>query len=100
MYKPNFKKRTSNNSIALLKTGITHYEKPKCIMTDHGTQYYAGKGDSSIQNTEFMITLNVLRIKHYLARINRPQTNEKIERWFGTYKKGLLRVLLGILMIF
>lgn len=82
-----FPKATSENSIALLKAGILEYGKPKSVMTDHGSQYYANREDSIEQNTQFRITLNVLGIKHYLARVNRPQTNGKIERWFGTYKE-------------
>lgn len=81
-----FKKATTENSIALLKSAIADYGKPKCVMTDHGSQYYANKSDKFNQNTQFRITLDALGIKHYLARVNRPQTNGKVERFFLTYK--------------
>lgn len=81
-----FKRATADNSIALLKSAIAEYGKPKCIMTDHGSQYYANKAENSNQNTQFRIALNALGIKHYLARVNRPQTNGKVERFFLTYK--------------
>jgi putative transposase len=86
-----FDKASAENSIALLKAGIAEYGKPKAIMTDHGSQYYAPRPECKQGNTQFRITLNILGIKHYLARINRPQTNGKIERWFGTYKEEYLR---------
>ena len=82
-----FKRATAENSIALLKSAIADYGKPKCIMTDHGSQYYANKADKFNQNTQFRIALDALGIKHYLARVNRPQTNGKVERFFLTYKK-------------
>ncbi len=81
-----FKKSTAENSIALLKSGIAEYGKPKTIMTDHGGQYYANHPKADQLNTEFGKTLNILGIKHYLARVNRPQTNGKVERFFLTYK--------------
>ena len=81
-----FKNANSVNSIALLKTGITQFGKPKSVMTDHGTQYYANHPNADQSNTQFRIELNMLGIKHYLARVNRPQTNGKIERFFLTYK--------------
>ena len=81
-----FKQATAENSIALLKSAIADYGKPKCVMTDHGSQYYANKADKDNQRTQFRITLDVLGIKHYLARVNRPQTNGKVERFFLTYK--------------
>jgi len=81
-----FDKATSENSVALLKRGIASYGKPKCIMTDHGSAYYANKSIPEEQNTQFRITLNTLGIKHYVARVNRPQTNGKVERFFLTYK--------------
>jgi putative transposase len=81
-----FPRATSENSISLLKAGITAYGKPKAVMTDHGSQYYANKAAPEEQNTQFRITLDALGIKHYVARINRPQTNGKVERFFLTYK--------------
>jgi len=77
---------TAENSIALLKSAIADYGKPKCVMTDHGSQYYANKSDRFNQNTQFRIALDALGIKHYVARVNRPQTNGKVERFFLTYK--------------
>ena len=79
-----FRKATAENTMALLKAGITSYGKPKSIMTDHGSQYYANKAKE--QKTQFRIMLNALGIKHYVARVNRPQTNGKVERFFLTYK--------------
>jgi putative transposase len=74
------------NSIALLKAGIAKYGKPKAIMTDHGPQYYANHPNANQSNTEFRIVLDALGIKHYVARVNRPQTNGKVERFFLTFK--------------
>jgi len=81
-----FSRATADNSIALLKSGIASYGKPKSIMTDHGSIYYANKAPSKEQYTKFRIALNLLGIKHYLARVNRPQTNGKVERFFLSYK--------------
>lgn len=80
-----FGRATANNSIALLKSAIAEYGKPKSVMTDHGSQYYTNKIESQ-DNTKFRIVLDALGIKHYLARVNRPQTNGKVERFFLTYK--------------
>lgn len=82
-----FKRATAENSIALLYSGIAEYGKPKAVMTDHGGQYYANHPNADQQNTLFGSTLSVLGIKHYLARVNRPQTNGKVERFFRTYKE-------------
>jgi len=81
-----FKRATAENSIALLKTSIAEYGEPKAVMTDHGSQYYANHPNAKQENTEFRKCLNILGIKHYLAGINRPQTNGKVERFFLTYK--------------
>ncbi len=80
------KRATAENSVALLKAGIASYGKPRSVMTDHGAQYYANRTDAKQENTQFRITLDALSIKHYIARVNRPQTNGKVERWFLTYK--------------
>lgn len=82
-----FRRATAENTIALLKTGILEYGKPKCVMTDHGTQYYAVRKEAKQETTQFRIALDSLGIRHWLVRIGRPQTNGKVERFFLTYKK-------------
>ena len=81
-----FRNANAENTIALLKAGIACFGKPKAIMTDHGSQYYANKPEASQENTQFRICLDILGIKHYVARVNRPQTNGKVERFFLSYK--------------
>ncbi|MBU0457711.1 MAG: DDE-type integrase/transposase/recombinase, partial [Nanoarchaeota archaeon] len=75
-----FKRATTENSLALLYSGIFEYGKPKAVMTVHGSQYYGTHPNSKQENHIFRATLDVLGIKHSLARINRPQTNGKVER--------------------
>ncbi len=81
-----FDRATAENTIALLYEGIAKYGKPLAIMTDHGAQYYANYPNANQQNTLFGSTIELLSIKHYLARVNRPQTNGKAERFFLSYK--------------
>ena len=81
-----FKHATTENTLAVLKTAMAQYGKPHALMTDHGATYYANHPEADQTNTQFRIALDALGIKHYLARINRPQTNGKIERFFLTYK--------------
>ena len=82
-----FQNATAENSAALLRSGIAEYGKPKAVMTDHGSQYYANHPNAEQENTLFRQVLDPLSIKHCLARINRPQTNGKVERFFRTYKE-------------
>jgi len=81
-----FNNATAENTIALLYSGIAEYGKPHAVMTDHGTQYYAAHPNAIQENTKFRTALDYLGIKHYLARVNRPQTNGKAERFFLSYK--------------
>ena len=83
-----FKRQTAENSLAVLHSGIAECGKPKSIMTDHGAQYYSNHPNAKQENTLFRATLDVLGIRHCLARVNRPQTNGKVERFFRTYKEA------------
>lgn len=76
------------NSLALLKSGIAEHGKPKTVMTDHGVTYYNNTPDNKgiLQLNSYQVALQAMGIKHYIARIQRPQTNGKVERWFETYK--------------
>src|SRR3989338_6180744 len=80
-----FKRASVENTIALLKSGIAEFGKPKSVMTDHGVQYYTNHAETQ-ENNKFRQTLNLLGIKHYVARVGRPQTNGKVERFFLSYK--------------
>lgn len=84
-----FARTTTENSIALLKAGIAEHGKPKTVMTDHGSSYYNNTPDNKgiLQLNTYQVALEAMGIKHYLARVNRPQTNGKVERWFETYKQ-------------
>jgi putative transposase len=82
-----FRQASSEHTIALLKAGIASYGKPRSVMTDHGPQYYANHPRAQQEHTQFRITLDALGIRHYVARVNRPQTNGKVERFFLTYKQ-------------
>jgi len=81
-----FPSATAERSIALLKAGIACFGKPKSVMTDHGSQYYANRPEAKQENTQWRQVLDALCIKHYVARVNRPQTNGKVERFFLSYK--------------
>lgn len=81
-----FNRASSENSVALLKLAIAEFGKPKSVMTDHGSQFYSNHPNAEQDNNEFRKTLNILGIKHYVARVNRPQTNGKVERFFLSYK--------------
>ncbi len=80
-----FKRASVENTIALLKLGIAEFGKPKSVMTDHGVQYYTNHAETQ-ENNKFRVCLNLLGIKHYVAKVGRPQTNGKVERFFLSYK--------------
>ena len=79
---------TTENTIQTLKQGFKEFGCPREILTDHGTQFVANKkdkkGNSSHKFPEFLAENG---IKHILAGVHHPQTNGKIERFFGTLEQ-------------
>jgi transposase InsO family protein len=76
-----FKEGTAENVISLLDQAIHEYNKPREILTDHGSQFWSvRKGESS-----FDTYCEQQRIRHILGGIGKPTTQGKIERWFRTY---------------
>jgi putative transposase len=56
--------------------------------TDRGTQFYPNKKNRKGEaNHKFLEYLDSKGIKHIPSRVNNPQTNGKMERWFQEYKK-------------
>ena len=73
-----FNNATTENTLLALQAAIRKYGKPEHILTDNGAQFSdAGPFEKFCKEQE---------IKHILGRVHHPQTNGKIERWFGTYK--------------
>lgn len=77
-----FENATTENTLLAFSNAIQKYGIPKAILTDNGTQFTPARGESG----PFTKWCEQKGIKHILGRVHHPQTNGKIERWFGTYK--------------
>lgn len=78
-----FAHATTENTILALANAIERWGKPKAILTDNGVQFTPARSTKG----PFTQWCEKAGIKHILGRIHHPQTNGKIERWFGTYKQ-------------
>ena len=78
-----FSNATAENTLLAFQAAITKYGKPGAILTDNGTQFTPARGEEGT----FTKWCEERVIKHILGRVHHPQTNGKIERWFGTYKR-------------
>ena len=83
-----FDNATTENTIKVLKEGFAEYGIPDEILTDHGTQFVAAKNREKAKHS-FKEFLEKNGVKHILTRINHPQTNGKIERFFGLMEQKL-----------
>ncbi|HZD35886.1 MAG TPA: hypothetical protein VE130_11840 [Nitrososphaeraceae archaeon] len=61
--------------------------KPLELLTDHGSQFYANFGEiKSVGISKFQQYLVNRKINHILGRVQHPQTNGKIERFYETFQ--------------
>lgn len=78
---------TVDNTVLVLKEALK-YGKIREVITDHGAQFTANKfdknGNAYSQFSEFCKDNG---IKQILCRVKHPQSNGKIERWFGLYRQ-------------
>jgi putative transposase len=82
-----FPEATSEHSVEVLKEAIRAYGRPASILTDRGTQFYANESEERQKGaTVFEKYLVENGIRQILSRVNHPQTNGKVERFFGTVK--------------
>lgn len=87
-----FPEATSEHSVEVLKEAIARHGKPASILTDRGVQFYANESEEREKGaTVFERFLVENEIRQILARVSHPQTNGKIERFFGTVKRKLPR---------
>ena len=79
---------TSPYSVEVLNAAIKKHGKPKSILSDHGTTFYAVESVSRERGlTEFERHLIRNRIRLIVGRVNHPQTNGKIEKFFDIFEK-------------
>jgi putative transposase len=72
-----FQEETVDNALQVLKRAIAKYGKPKEILTDHGSQFYANEGERKEKGiSRFEAFLAEQGIRHILARVNHPQTHK------------------------
>lgn len=75
------------NTVEVLKRALQlgHINE---VITDHGPQFTANKTDKKGNaNSQFAEFCKEHKIKQILCRIKHPQSNGKIERWFGLYRQ-------------
>jgi len=81
-----FKEATTDNSVNVLERAIAKYGCPREILTDRGTQFYASEGERKEKGiSRFEAYLAEKGIRHILCRVSHPQTNGKLERFYGVY---------------
>lgn len=82
-----FDDATTENAISVLDSCIKRYGRPLELLTDHGSQFYANSGQiKSPGVSRFQEYLLQQKINHILGRVNHPQTNGKIERFYETFQ--------------
>jgi len=83
-----FESPTTENTIAVLTQGFHEYGTPREILTDHGTQFVSVWDREHSQHT-FKDFLDHHGVKHIVARVKHPQTNGKIERFYGEVERRI-----------
>jgi putative transposase len=87
-----FPEATSEHAVGVLKQAVERHGKPVSVLTDRGAQFYANESEERERGaTLFERYLVESEIRHVLARVSHPQTNGKVERFFGTVKTKLPR---------
>ncbi len=86
-----FKHATSANVVSVLRKAIKKFGVPAQILSDRGTQFTSAKKPKNGRKklTLFEAELSKRKIKQILARANHPQTNGKLERFFGTFESEI-----------
>ena len=84
-----FDNATAENAVKVLDKAVQKYPAPTQLLSDNGSHFTSviRESCSNPENNIFQKRLNQLGIEHIKTRINHPQTNGKLERWFGTLKQ-------------
>lgn len=80
-----FDEATAINSAKGLQSAIDAHGAPKELVSDNGTHFKKAHSKKT-PNAEMKKVEERYKIKHIFIRAYHPQSNGKIERWFGSYK--------------
>jgi putative transposase len=79
---------TSRYSVEVLKRAIRRFGRPRSILSDHGSTFYAVESQAREKGlTEFEKYLLKSKIRFIMGRVDHPQTNGKIEKFFDIFEK-------------
>lgn len=78
-----FEQQSTENALFVFRLAAHRHGLPFQVITDHGSEFWNNRLDLP---TAFGETLDVLGVEHILARKKHPQTNGKLENWFGVCK--------------
>jgi transposase InsO family protein len=88
-----FNSASAENSAIGLEKAINTYGAPKEIVSDNGSHFKTPHSERISGVKEVVKPLRLVEekyvIKHIFIRAYHPQSNGKIERWFGSYKGEL-----------
>jgi putative transposase len=74
--------------VEVLDGAIKKYGKPKSVLSDHGSTFYAVESKAREKGlTEFERYLLKNKIMFITGRVDHPQTNGKIEKFFDIFEK-------------
>ena len=80
-----FDSASAENSAIGLRKAIMTYGAPKELVSDNGSHFKNVHSKRTPCEPVKKVELE-FGIKHIFIRANHPQSNGKIERWFGSYK--------------
>jgi putative transposase len=80
-----FNNATAENSAVGVELAIKKYGPPKEIVSDNGTHFKKSHSKKTVVSPLKELE-EQYNIKHIFIRAYHPQSNGKIERWFGSYK--------------
>lgn len=76
---------TTDDVLTLLETTIEKFQKPKRILSDHGTQW----ASASSGKTRFDEWCEDRGIVHVMGQVRKPTTQGKVERWHGSLRREM-----------
>ncbi len=87
-----FEHTTSAHSVEVLERAIKEHGKPKSVLNDRGSTFYAVESEARKKGlTEFELYLIGNHIEQILAGRRHPETNGKLEKLFDILETGLVR---------